>query len=360
MTNAIAGFMTPLGIYLIITLLHLIVPARKVTGYVTDEKTGEKMKYYLNGRRVLIISILLWAGAGLLKSELFSWLYTVRFYSLAGALTIGIIFSLYIVLSAPSSGKSFFADFYFGRLKNPQFFKGRIDAKMWLYMVGAIMLELNALSSAAYHYMKYGSQSSPGIFISAALISWFVFEYLTFEEVHLYTYDFFAERTGFKLGWGCLAFYPFFYPIALWATAALPAPGTNTLLSILYILIFFGGWTLARGANMQKFYFKTRPGKSFLGIKPETLSDGEKTLLVNGYWGLSRHINYLGEILMAAGIILSVGYPANPLPWLYPLYYVALLFPRQMADDRRCSQKYGPLWDEYESRVKYRIIPFLY
>ncbi|MBN2657312.1 MAG: DUF1295 domain-containing protein [Spirochaetales bacterium] len=360
MMKQIAGFLTPMGIYLIITGLHLIVPRRKVTGYVSDEITGEKLKYHLNGRRVLVISVLLWIVAGLLNRELFSWLYTVRLYSLAGALVMGLAFSLYIVLSGPSTGKSFFAEFYFGRLKNPQFFKKRVDAKMWLYMIGAIMLELNALSAAAHHYMKYGTQASPGVFISAALISWFVFEYLTFEEVHLYTYDFFAERTGFKLGWGCLAFYPYFYPIALWATADLPDPGTHMILRILYVLLFFAGWSLARGANMQKFYFKTHPDKSFLGIKPETLSDGQKTLLVNGFWGLSRHINYLGEILMASGIILSVGYPANPLPWLYPLYYVALLFPRQMADDKRCALKYGPLWEEYESKVKYRIIPYIY
>ena len=49
--------------------------------------------------------------------------------------------------------------------------------------------------------------------------------------------------------------------------------------------------------------------KVFLGIKPETISDGNNVLLVNGFWGLSRHINYLGEILMATAIALSVGYP---------------------------------------------------
>lgn len=360
MTKMISGFLTPILIYFMITALHLVVPARKVKGYVSDDNTGEKLSYRLNGRRVLIISVLLWIGAGLVNSEYFSWLYTVRFYSLAAALFMGLLFTILIVLPFPTTGKSLLADLYFGRLKNPQFYKGKIDAKMWLYMVGAIMLELNALSTAAYHYQKFGAEASPGIFISTALISWFVFEYLTFEEVHLYTYDFFAERTGFKLGWGCLAFYPYFYPIALWVTADLPDPGTNLILRVLYILIFFTGWSLARGANMQKFFFKTNPDRTFLGMNPETLSDGNKTLLVNGFWGLSRHINYLGEILMASGIILSVGYPANFLPWLYPLYYVALLFPRQRADDKRCSVKYGPLWDEYESKVKYRIIPFIY
>jgi delta14-sterol reductase len=63
---------------------------------------------------------------------------------------------------------------------------------------------------------------------------------------------------------------------------------------------------------------------------------------------------------MALGVALSLGYPAALWPWLYPLYYVALLLPRQADDDRRCALKYGPLWDEYVRRVPYRIVPWLY
>ena len=222
------------------------------------------------------------------------------------------------------------------------------------------MLELNTLSFTAYHYLKFGSQSSIGVFLCAAMITWFVFDYLSFEEVHLYTYDFFAENVGFKLSWGCLTFYPYFYPIALWVAAGQPDPSTPRPLLVLYVILFFAGWILARGANMQKFYFKTQRDKAFLGITPESISDGKKKLLVNGFWGLSRHINYMGEILMASGIILSVGYPANIIPWLYPLYYITLLFTRQYADDKRCKLKYGKLWEQYESKVKYRIIPFIY
>ena len=111
---------------------------------------------------------------------------------------------------------------------------------------------------------------------------------------------------------------------------------------------------------MQKYFFKRDPKKVFLGIQPESITDGNKTLLVSGFWGLSRHINYLGEVLMGTGIALSVGHPGTIWPWLYPLYYVVLLFPRQVDDDKRCAEKYGPLWDEYLERVPYRIIPYIY
>jgi hypothetical protein len=271
-----------------------------------------------------------------------------------------LIFSLLIVLPFPHVKKSLLADFYLGRLDNPQLWNGRIDAKMWLYMVGAIMLELNVLSFTAHHYILYGAQASPGIYLAAAMLTFFAVEYLIFEEVHLYTYDFVAEKVGFKLGFGCLAFYPYFYAIPLWVTASLPDPQTPVYLLVVFGLLFLASWSFSRGANLQKFYFKRDPKRLFLGIRPEILTDGRISILVNGYWGLSRHINYLGEIGMAVSIVLCTGYPFSIWPWLYPLYYIALLFPRQIADDKRCAEKYGPLWEQYRKKVPYRIIPYIY
>jgi delta14-sterol reductase len=129
---------------------------------------------------------------------------------------------------------------------------------------------------------------------------------------------------------------------------------------LLYALIFFTGWILARGANMQKYSFKRNPEKVFLKIIPETITDGHNTLLVSGFWGISRHVNYLGEVLMALGIILCTGYPALIWPWLYPLYYVIFLTMRQIDDDKRCARKYGELWNTYVKKVPYRIIPYIY
>jgi len=353
------GFFTPWIIYLLITILHYFLPGRWVTGYVKHTETGELLRYRLNGRLVLITSIMLWFVAGFMGWVPYEWLYTIRWYSLAGAFVFGLVFSLWIVIPHPSTGKSWLADLFLGRLENPQFKKGRIDAKMWLYLIGAVMLELNILSFVAYHHVTFG-MISPGLILCAAMLTYFIFDYLSFEKVHLYTYDFFAERVGIKLGWGCLAFYPYFYLIVIWATVNLPDPNTPVWLLVCYAILFLLGWTLARGANMQKYFFKTSPEKIFLGIKPETISDGNKTLLVNGFWGLSRHINYLGEILMGSAIALSVGYPEVLWVWLYPLYYVALLLPRQIDDDKRCAAKYGPLWQAYKQRVTYKIIPFLY
>jgi len=111
---------------------------------------------------------------------------------------------------------------------------------------------------------------------------------------------------------------------------------------------------------MQKYFFKTQPDKKFLWMTPEVLGNGSRILLVSGFWGASRHINYLGEIIQAVAIALAPGYFGVWMGWLYPLYYIGLLFSRQADDDKICKEKYGDLWDQYSQKVKYKIIPFIY
>jgi delta14-sterol reductase len=127
-----------------------------MTGYVRHSKTGELLKYRLNGRLVLVISIALWFLLGYLGWVSYDWLYTIRWYSLAGAFVFGSVFSILIVVPYPSTGRSWLADYFFGRLENPQFRNGRIDAKVWLYLIGAVTLQLNVLSFAAHQYLAIG------------------------------------------------------------------------------------------------------------------------------------------------------------------------------------------------------------
>ena len=54
------GLITPLAAYAIITLLHLIIPVKRIRGYVKNEITGEVMNYRTNGKFVLLASILIW------------------------------------------------------------------------------------------------------------------------------------------------------------------------------------------------------------------------------------------------------------------------------------------------------------
>ena len=353
------GFFAPWVIYATILGLHLLLPGQWVSGYVRDRTTGLPLRYRLNGLLVLGATVGLWVTVCRRGWLAWDFLWVHRWASLAGACALGLVFTFAVVLTAERTERSWLADLYLGRRENPQLWGGRVDAKMFLYLVGATMLELNLLSFAAHHFSLYPDNPSPGVVVYVGLFSWFVCDYLFFERVHLYTYDLFAERVGFKLGWGCLTFYPYFYAVGLWAVADRPSPGMSTAWLVSSAAVFFCGWCLARGANMQKFFFKLDPTASFLGIEPRTVGTG-RGLLCSGFWGVSRHVNYLGEVLMATGLALSLGYPTAIGPWLYPLYYVGLLVPRERDDHRRCADKYGEVWDEYCRRVRWRIIPGVY
>jgi hypothetical protein len=205
---------------------------------------------------------------------------------------------------------------------------------------------------------RVGGAASPGVWLYAALFSFFLCEYLFFERVHLYTYDFFAERVGFKLGWGCLLFYPYFYAVGLWSVADLPDPGSRRrrCSSRGAVLRSAGRSRAARTCRSTRSSATRAP---FLGHRARGRDRRQRKLLVSGFWGVSRHVNYLGEILMAVGLTLALGHPGDPSTWLYPVYYVALLVPRQRrrpALRREVRTAVG----RYTKRVRYRIVPGLY
>ncbi len=361
MNNLVAGFVSGWLVFAVVLVLHLVLPARKLAGYARHEKSGEPLSYRLNGLRVFALCLALWFALGYTGVLPWDWFWRHRWAGAAGACVLGLTIAGWVVFSAPGRGNSLPAEYYLGRRVNPQMFNGRADAKMYLYLAGATLLQLNLLSFAAHHHMNNPGDLSPGVVLYVLLFTWFICDYLFFERVHLYTYDLFAERLGFKLIWGCLVWYPYFYAVGLWAVAERPNPNAPLWLYVFAALLFLIGWVLARGANMQKFAFKRNPKRPFLGLVAQrAITDGERRVLCSGFWGVSRHVNYLGELLMASGLALSLGWPLALGPWLYPLYYVLLLVPRERDDDRRCAEKYGALWEEYRKRVPWRIIPRIY
>ncbi|UJR16423.1 hypothetical protein I4U23_003325 [Adineta vaga] len=336
-------------VYIFITILHLVIPAKYVRGYVKDGPTI----YRLNGLKVfLIVNLLFTLVIGYFQLVNIQYLIKLRLKHAICACFIGLIFSFLLVLPHKQKTSSFWLDIYLGRLKNPQWFGNRADGKILLYLLGGIGLQLNLILL----YFEHAQEHKPmtNIITYVILFTFFTTEYFYHEYVHLYTFDFIVEYVGFKLVWGCLVFYPFFYPTAIW----FPIQSSSLSFSrqILSISIFFLGWILSRGANNQKYLFRTKPKEKFLGLIQPISINGR--LLCSGWWALSRHVNYLGDTLMAVGLSLAIAGGIGP--WLYPLYYVGLFLARERTDFERCRDKYGKDWDEYCRRVPYRIIPFLY
>ena len=94
--------------------------------------------------------------------------------------------------------------------------------------------------------------------------------------------DLFAEKVGFKLCWGCLAFYPFFYNIgALHLVYAAPSSDLSGKQAIAIALLFLIGWSITRLSNLQKFSYRVRPDQKtfFFGLVEQRTLPGTRILI---------------------------------------------------------------------------------
>ena len=290
-TETIFGFLTPLIIFAVFFLAQIILPGRRVPGYVTDPETDEPRNYRLNGLLIFAIAVILWAFE--LTGMPRDWFYRSSLYVVAGGTIVAAIISIVAVLSQPVGDiKNPLRALWTGRSLEQSILNERFDLKMYLYVVGGTMLTLNALSGAAWHYERFGDNFNPGVFMYAAFFTFYVLDYCIFERVQLYTYDLIHEKLGLKLIWGGLIVYGWLYILPLWGMAAHPHPGFSTAWTYVWLIgtaaLFLLGWTITRGANMQKYVFKRWPDRKFLGlIKPEYIQAGDRKILCSGYWGVT-------------------------------------------------------------------------
>ena len=345
--------------------MQLVLPGIRVTGYVTNPETGKPRNYRLNGLLVYAIAVIVWAFE--LTGMPREWFYQSSVYAVAGGTVVVAIATAIAVFSQPKDEtRNPIAAFWIGRVQELSFLKERIDLKMYFYVVGGSMFSLNALSAAAWHLERFGENANPGVFLVAAFYTYYVTDYFIFERVQLYTFDVIYEKLGFKMFWGGLMVYGWIYILPLWGMAAHPSPGFSTVWTYVWLIaaaaLYLTGWVISRGANMQKYTFKRWPDRKFLGlIQPEYIQAGDRKILVSGFWGASRHMNYLGEWFHSSAIALAFGHFTNLWAWTYFIWIVTLFVIRQREDDHYCARKYGPeKWAEYQARVKYRICPWVY
>ena len=366
-TEKILAFFTPLFIFAAFIVAQVALTARKVTGYVTNPETGEPRTYRLNGLLVFVIAVIIWAteATGMPRD----WFYRSSIWAVLGGTVFAVIFSLIAMYTQPQGEvKNPIIAFYLGRKQEFSFFNEYFDVKMWFYVVGGTMLALNALSGAAWHHEQFADAPGGvnlGVYLYGAIYTFYILDYFIFERVQLYTYDLIHENTGFKLFWGGLVVYGWLFILPMWGMAAQPDPGFSSVGSYALVAgagaLFLVGWTISRGANLQKYVFKRFPDRKFLGIEPEYIQAGDRKILCSGFWGAARHFNYFGEGLFGLAIALSFGHFGNPWAWTYMAFVVTMFTWRQIEDDRACAEKYGPeKWAEYQERVPYRIVPGIY
>lgn len=180
----------------------------------------------------------------------------------------------------------------------------------------------------------------------------YVLDYFWNEQKMLTTWDIISEEFGYMLVFGDYVFIPFAFSVQ--CHYLLDYPDYQSISSITpVILLYLTGYYLFRNSNSQKNQFKLNPKQPIWGKEPQTI--GGK-LLVSGFWGLSRHMNYTGDLIMALSYCLPCG--AQLGGYFYSIYLLILLLHRAYRDDAKCREKYSKLWKEYTNKVPYVFLPF--
>lgn len=347
--------------FLLQAALQLWAPGRIRQG--TPLADGSRLDYQLNGWFSFCFSlatIVALVATGLVPA-------TIVYDHFGPLLTVVNIFAFtltaYLYLDGlrtgfdPSTTGNPVYDFFLGVKLNPRI--GRFD---WKYFCesrpGLIGWLVFNFSMAAAQYERHGFVSVPMVMVVAFQFL-YVADYFWHEEAILTTWDIKHEKFGWMLVWGDLVWVPFTYSLqALYLVEHAHALPWYGVAGIVALNMF--GYYLFRSANIQKHRFRSDPETVIWGRKPEYIRTGRGALLLtSGWWGVARHINYLGDLMMALAWCLPTGFN-HVLPYFYIFYFTILLVQREWRDNALCAAKYGADWVEYCRRVRWRILPGVY
>ncbi|XP_060711779.1 delta(14)-sterol reductase TM7SF2 isoform X2 [Hemiscyllium ocellatum] len=278
-------------------------------GQVTEGmplRDGTRLSYRINGFQAFAItSVLVVAGvaSGVLR------LSVVYDGCLGLAVAAAILsFVLALLLYARSlcvpesalapggnSGKPVY-DFFIGHELNPRI--GSFDLKYFCELrpglIGWLLINLAMLLK---EWELRGSPSLAMILVNAFQLL-YVVDALWHEEAVLTTMDIVNDGFGFMLAFGDLAWVPFTYSLQAHFLVGHPqelAPATAAGIILLNAL----GYFIFRSANSQKNTFRRNPNDPKVAALETIPTATGRQLLVSGWWGLVRHPNYLGDLIMA-------------------------------------------------------------
>ncbi|KAL4810699.1 ergosterol biosynthesis ERG4/ERG24 [Aspergillus unguis] len=404
-----------LSYYLLQLVLYIILPGPVVEG--TELACGGRLRYKFNAfpTAVLILSGLA-VGTYLDGADFVVWTFLWDKYPQVITANLIICTSLAVFVyvnsfSVPEAGQpnpelrqlapgghsgNVLYDFFIGRELNPRVrlpipfideASRTIDLKVWNEMrPGLLGWIIMNLSNIARQYRTYG-YFTDSIVLSTVFQAFYVLDGLYMEPALLTTMDVIMDGFGYMLSFGDLVWVPFIYNFQTRYLAMFPYElGLQGIALVMAPTAV--GYMIFRGANNQKNRFRTDPNDPRVkDIKYIETASGSK-LMTSGWWGLARHINYLGDWLLSWSYSLPTGISGfviletfNPstgelqrqavqtreargwgmiFTYFFLIYFGVLLLHRERRDEEKCKRKYGKDWDRYTSLVRSRIIPGIY
>jgi len=343
--------------------LHVILPGKRLEGVQLPD--GSRLTYKLNAMSVFVaIGVLTAAGVHTSTVDL-TWVprnftalltaATAFAFAMSALLYAGSFVGSRLLAQHGTSGWPTY-DFFMGRELNPRV--GALDLKEFCELtpglIGWLMLDV----CFAYTEYKQTGALSWAMACVTVFHGVYVADALWFERAILTTMDITTDGFGFMLAFGDLVWVPFTYSLQARYLLERPQALSAPFLAVICAIKVSGYW-IFRGSNSQKDQFRrdpTHPSVAHLKVMP---TERGTRLIISGWWGVARHINYFGDWFMSWSWCLPCGFD-HVLPYFYVIYFGALLVHRNARDDANCRAKYGKDWDKYCAAVPYALIPGLF
>lgn len=408
-----------LGYYLLSVILQAYLPGEVATG--TELASGGRLKYKFNTWSSTMFTFAICAAGTAYQGADFP-VWTFIYDNYVQIITTNVIISyalatfMYIrsfsvkpgnkelrELAAGGHTGNMLYDWFIGRELNPRItlpLLGEIDIKCFCELrpglMGWILLDFTFM---AHQYKTYGFITD-SMFLITAFQTLYVLDSFWMESAIMTQMDITTDGFGFMLAFGDLVWVPFTYSVQARYLSVYPL--TLGIFGTAGVLCALGlGYYIFRSSNNEKNRFRTNPSDPRVAhLKFIETKSGSK-LLISGWWGTARHINYFGDWIQAWAYCLPTGIagylvqhssvaPATGqsladksfvyggphlhtevlqgsargygiiFTYFYILYFAVLLIHRELRDEQKCLRKYGEDWKRYTEIVKYRIIPGIY
>lgn len=330
-------------------------------------RSGRRLKYRTNGFFALVVSAAAVAAAVYQGADL-TYIHSHFLQLTTASFLISVLLSVYLYVRSGSTGPderalggnsgNLIYDFFKGRELNPRIkdFDLKFFCEMRPGLIGWCLINV-AMALAEMKQQNLDAPSCSMILVNVFQLI-YVADGLWNEEAILTTMDLMHDGFGYMLAFGDLVWVPFTYSLQANYLVSHPNPLSLPVVSAIIVLKLIGFY-IFRKSNSEKNAFRRNPSDPKLSHLKTIPTATGKSLLVSGWWGVVRHPNYLGDLIMALAWSLPCGF-SHLLPWYYMIYFIILLVHRDSRDTSECRRKYGSAWDEYCRTVRYRIIPGVY
>lgn len=353
-------------LWILFQALLYILPVGKLSEGM-PLRSGQRLKYRTNGFFAMVVSAVVVAVA-LHQGVDLTYIHRNFLQLAVASFLLSVLLSVYLYirsafaephqLALGGNSGSVMYDFFKGRELNPRIkdFDLKFFCEMRPGLIGWCFINF-ALALAEMKQQGLDAPSHAMILVNIFQLL-YVGDGLWNEEAILTTMDLMHDGFGFMLAFGDLVWVPFTYSLQAYYLVNHPNPLSLPTLTAI-VLLKLAGFYIFRKSNSEKNAFRRNPADPKLSHLRTIPTATGKSLLVSGWWGVVRHPNYLGDLLMALAWSLPCGF-SHLLPWYYMIYFIILLVHRDSRDMSDCRRKYGSAWEEYCRTVPHRIVPRVY